>query len=93
MALEQPTEVEKDPHAATWESKAGFDELIPEGHRHVAKTALGGRILATIPPGGRRVRRPSRAGAVPERTTTTKNTHPSHFGPNEFFSVMLMTLL
>ena len=43
-------------------------EYIPEGRRHVAKTASGGRILATIPQGGRRRQRPSRAGALSERT-------------------------
>ena len=71
MALEQRTEVEKDPHEGSWGSRARqvSKEYIPEGRRHVAKTASGGRILATIPQGGRRGRRPSRAGALSERTT------------------------
>ena len=71
MALEQRTEVEKDPHEGSWGSRARqvSKEYIPEGRRHVAKTALGGRILATIPQGGRRGRRPSGAGALSERTT------------------------
>ena len=75
MALEQRTEVEKDPHEAKWGAGAVEQgrcsvskEYIPEGRRHVAKTASGGRILATIPQGGRRGRRPSRAGALSERT-------------------------
>ena len=70
MALEQRTEVEKDPHEGSWGSRARqvSKEYIPEGRRHVAKTASGGRILATIPQGGRRGRRPSRAGALSERT-------------------------
>ena len=70
MALEQPTEVEKDPHEGSWGSRARqvSKEYIPEGRRHVAKTASGGRILATIPQGGIRGRRPSRAGALSERT-------------------------
>ena len=69
MALEQRTEVEKDPHEGSWGSRARqvSKEYIPEGRRHVAKTASGGRILATIPQGGRRGRRPSRAGALLER--------------------------
>ena len=63
-------EVEKDPHEGSWGSRARqvSKEYIPEGRRHVAKTASGGRILATIPQGGRRGRRPSRAGALSERT-------------------------
>ena len=54
----------------SWGSRARqvSKEYIPEGRRHVAKTASGGRILATIPQGGRRGRRPSRAGALSERT-------------------------
>ena len=71
MALGQRTEVEKDPHEAKWGAGAVRQvskEYIPEGRRHVAKTASGGRILATIPQGGRRGRRPSRAGALSERT-------------------------
>ena len=50
MALEQRTEVEKDPHEGSWGSRARqvSKEYIPEGRRHVAKTASGGRILATI---------------------------------------------
>ena len=70
MALEQRTEVEKDPHEGSWGSRARqvSKEYIPEGRRHVAKTASGCRILATIPQGGRRGRRPSRAGALSERT-------------------------
>ena len=69
MALEQRTEVEKDPHEGSWGSRARqvSKEYIPEGRRHVAKTASGGRILATIPQGGRRVRRPTRAGALSGR--------------------------
>ena len=68
MALEQRTEVEKDPHEGSWGSRARqvSKEYIPEGRRHVAKTASGGRILATIPQGGRRGQRPSRAGALSE---------------------------
>ena len=70
MALEQRTEVEKDPHEGSWGSRARqvSKEYIPKGRRHVAKTASGGRILATIPQGGRRGRRPSGAGALSERT-------------------------
>ena len=69
MALEQGTEVEKDPHEGSWGSRARqvSKEYIPEGRRHVAKTASRGHILATIPQGGRRGRRPSRAGALSER--------------------------
>src|SRR3954467_4929362 len=63
-------EVEKDPHEGSWGSRARqvLKEYIPEGHRHVTKTASGGRILATIPQGGRRGQRPSRAGALSKRT-------------------------
>lgn len=70
MALEQRTEVEKDPHEGSWGSRARqvSKEYVPEGRRHVAKTASGGCILATIPQGGRRGQRPSRAGALSERT-------------------------
>ena len=62
-------EVEKDPHEGSWGSRARqvSKEYIPEGRRHVAKTASGGRILATIQQGGRRGRRPSRAGAAADR--------------------------
>ena len=69
MALEQRTEVEKDPHEGSWGSRARqvSKEYIPEGRQHVAKTASGGCILATIPQGGRRGRRTSRAGALLER--------------------------
>ena len=67
MALEQRTEVEKDPHEGSWGSRARLvsKEYIPEGRRHVAKTASGGRILATIPQGGRD-QRTSRDGTQPE---------------------------
>ena len=53
MALEQRMEVEMDPHEGSWGSRARqvSKEFIPEGRRHVAKTAAGGRILATIPQG------------------------------------------
>ena len=70
MALEQRTEVEKDPHKGSWGSRARqvSKEYIPEGRQHVAKTMSGGRILATIPQGGRRGQRHSRAGALLERT-------------------------
>ena len=78
MMESTPTEIrfkqttKEDPHAATWEemgSGGRSEEAILEGRRHVAKTVSGGRILATIPQGGRRGQRPSRAGALSERTT------------------------
>ena len=46
MALEQRTEVEKDPHEGSWGSRARqvSKEYIPEGLRDVARWATGGRI-------------------------------------------------
>ena len=58
-------------HVGSWGSRARqvSKEYILEGRRDEAKTASGGRILATIPQGGRRGRRHSRAGALRENGT------------------------